>query len=245
MDTETFVAIAIPAYFILLLVIERAVGTGRDQPRVKWWLAKGLVFFGLGMIANGLPGAVLAGVLGPYAPVHLDQLPLAVQVVIGFLVSDFVAYWLHRAMHRWQWLWRWTHQLHHSAERMDVAGLAYAHPLDVMLNAAAVTIVLVTLGISPAGAALAAFVGVVAGFFSHLNIRTPRWLGYIIQRPEAHVVHHTRDVHAYNYGTVMLWDIAFGTFRNPTTYPTDALGFWDGASKQTLRMLVGRDVATR
>lgn len=42
----------------------------------------------------------------------------------------------------------------------------------------------------------------------------------------------------------MLWDIAFGTFRNPTAYPTEPFGFWDGASRKTFAMLLGRDVAT-
>ena len=52
-------------------------------------------------------------------------------------------------------------------------------------------------------------------------IRTPRWFGFIIQRPEAHAVHHARGVHAYNYGNVMLWDILLGTFRNPSPAADD------------------------
>ena len=244
MDIETFVGLAIPVYFLALIFIERLAPPGREQPRVRWWLVKGFVFFVIAMVMNSLPGAVLAGIIGPYAPVHLDVLPLAAQIAIGFFVSDFVTYWLHRVMHRWHWLWRWTHQMHHSAERVDVAGLAYTHPLDVLLGSALPTFVLVGLGISPAGAALAGLAGALTGFVSHVNVRTPRWLGYLIQRPEQHAIHHTRDVHAYNYGTVMLWDIAFGTFRNPTEYPTEPFGFWDGASRRTFAMLVGRDVAT-
>jgi hypothetical protein len=30
-------------------------------------------------------------------------------------------------------------------------------------------------------------------FVYHMNIRTPEWLGYFIQRPESHRVHHLRD----------------------------------------------------
>jgi sterol desaturase/sphingolipid hydroxylase (fatty acid hydroxylase superfamily) len=82
------------------------------------------------------------------------------------------------------------------------------------------------------------------GTFQHMNMRTPQWLGFIIQRPEAHAVHHARGVHAYNYGNFMLWDIVLGTWRNPTTF-TEPAGFWDGASAQLFPMLVGRDVATR
>jgi sterol desaturase/sphingolipid hydroxylase (fatty acid hydroxylase superfamily) len=28
-------------------------------------------------------------------------------------------------MHRVPFLWRWAHQMHHSAERMDLAGMTY------------------------------------------------------------------------------------------------------------------------
>jgi len=243
MDIETLVGLSIPIYFIALLIVERLAPPGRDQPRVRGWLAKCLLFFVMTMVMNSLPGAVLASVFGKYAPVHLSVLPLAAQIAIGFVVSDIISYWLHRMMHTWHRLWRWTHQMHHSAERVDIAGLAYVHPFDVLIGASVPTFVLVCLGISPAGAALAGLAGVLTGFISHLNVKTPRWLGYIIQRPEQHAIHHTRDVHAYNYGNVMLWDLAFGTFRNPASYPTEPFGFWDGASRKTFSMLAGRDVA--
>ena len=51
--------------------------------------------------------------------------------------------------------------------------------------------------------------------FQHANIRTPRWLGYLVQRPEMHVVHHARGVHRYNYADLPFLDMLFGTFRNP------------------------------
>jgi len=80
------------------------------------------------------------------------------------------------------------------------------------------------------------------GLIEHTNVKTPRWLGYIVQRPEMHCIHHERGVHAYNYGTP-IWDMLFGTYRNPRTW-AGQVGFWDGASKRTFAMLAGRDVAT-
>lgn len=69
-----------------------------------------------------------------------------------------------------------------------------------------------------------------------------RWLGYVIQRPEAHAVHHGRGIHAYNYGDLPLRDLLFGTFRNPERFDQPT-GFWDGASEKMGAMLLGRDVA--
>jgi len=80
------------------------------------------------------------------------------------------------------------------------------------------------------------------GVFQHGNIKTPTWLGYIIQRPEQHGIHHQRGVHGYNYANLPLWDILFGTFRNPEAWEGLA-GFYSGSSKPTVRMLLGRDVS--
>ena len=64
----------------------------------------------------------------------------------------------------------------------------------------------------------------------------------MIARPESHSVHHQRGVHAFNYSDLPLWDMVFGTFRNPIEFNAEC-GFWDGASSQMLPMLAGRDVS--
>jgi sterol desaturase/sphingolipid hydroxylase (fatty acid hydroxylase superfamily) len=80
--------------------------------------------------------------------------------------------------------------------------------------------------------------------FQHANIATPHWLGYLIQRPESHNIHHARDVHRYNYSDLPLWDMLFGTFRNPRTAQAGTCGFYPGASGRLIDMLLGRNVAT-
>jgi len=40
-------------------------------------------------------------------------------------------------------------------------------------------------------------------------------MGYFIQRPEAHCVHHRLGFHYHNFADLSLWDMLFGTFRNP------------------------------
>ena len=57
-------------------------------------------------------------------------------------------------------------------------------------------------------------------------MRTPRWLGYLIQRPESHCRHHEFGVHASNYSDLPLWDILFGSFHNPASWEGRA-GFSD------------------
>ena len=55
----------------------------------------------------------------------------------------------------------------------------------------------------------------LAEFFYHWNVKTPYWLGFIIQRPESHCIHHLRGHHHYNYADLPLWDYLFGTLYNP------------------------------
>jgi sterol desaturase/sphingolipid hydroxylase (fatty acid hydroxylase superfamily) len=187
-----------------------------------------------GLYASWFPGASLlpGAALGTWGG-----------ALAGILVYEFVHYWYHRTAHRSDWLWRATHQMHHAPESVETLGAFYLHPLDNALFTAWATLVFVPfLGLTPEAAGVASAFLTFNAVFQHANIRTPRWLGYLIQRPESHGVHHERGVHAYNYSDLPLWDIVFGTFRNPERWDGQA-GFYDGASNRVGAMLVGRDVS--
>jgi sterol desaturase/sphingolipid hydroxylase (fatty acid hydroxylase superfamily) len=241
---EKIIPVLIPVTYVLMLALEH-VFPARRQPKVRGWLLKGIVCFVLtGVLAGVMNAAIpaaLAGVTAGRSPLHLDALGTVLGGLVAFLASDLVEYVLHRVMHNVPVVWRWTHQMHHSAERIDIAGASYFHPFDFGLRIAATSLVVLLLGVTPDAAALGGYIGFFAGMFQHWNVRTPQWLGWVIQRPEAHAVHHARGVHAYNYGNFPLWDILLGTYRNPATFGDEA-GFWDGASSKVGSMLLGRDV---
>jgi sterol desaturase/sphingolipid hydroxylase (fatty acid hydroxylase superfamily) len=95
----------------------------------------------------------------------------------------------------------------------------------------------------PAVASAAAFLTFCA-VFVHSRISTPRWLGYLLQRPEAHAIHHARGLHAFNYADLPLLDMLFGTYRNPAAGESRPLhGFHEGASARLPEMLAFRDVS--
>jgi sterol desaturase/sphingolipid hydroxylase (fatty acid hydroxylase superfamily) len=102
-------------------------------------------------------------------------------------------------------------------------------------------VTVIVLGLDPLAAALTGYVAAFHGMFQHWNVRTPRWLGYFIQRPEAHCVHHALGVHAWNYGDFPLWDLLLGTFRNPQEFE-GACGFEAPADRRMGAMLALRDV---
>jgi len=80
----------------------------------------------------------------------------------------------------------------------------------------------------------------IAELFYHWNVKTPYWIGYLIQRPESHLIHHQDGQHAYNYTDLSLWDMLFGTFRNPRDW-NERCGFGKRESRLT-ETLAGRDV---
>jgi len=99
----------------------------------------------------------------------------------------------------------------------------------------------IILGLDPLAAAITGYIASFYSFFQHLNVRTPRWLGYVIQRPESHCIHHQRGVHAFNYADLPVWDMLFGSFRNPAAFEGD-VGFDAPADKRFGAMLAFADV---
>jgi sterol desaturase/sphingolipid hydroxylase (fatty acid hydroxylase superfamily) len=215
----------------------------RQFEEVRGWRFKCIAFIPIILAITVAVQVVFAGVIADVKLLPGDRLGLGVGTAVGILVSELLVYWAHRLHHRVAFLWRWVHQLHHSAERMDVFGAAYFHPFEILEgNVVGWLLFNVVLGLSPEAAVLATLWQAFSGVFQHGNIRTPVWLGYFIQRPEAHGVHHQRGVHGYNYANLPLWDLVFGTFMNPREWDGLA-GFYSGSSRPTFLMLRGRDVA--
>ncbi len=174
---------------------------------------------------------------------RLEELDVASQTLIGYATITFVYYWWHRWRHRSPFLWRWIHQLHHSPARIEVITSFYKHPLEILLNSWLSTAILYFgVGVGPEAAAYAVLLTGIAELFYHWNVRTPYWIGFLIQRPESHCVHHQKGLHAYNYGDLPLWDMLFGTFRNPRRWQEEC-GFDGDAEQRVLTLLRGREVS--
>ena len=220
MKAEDILGLMVPATFLFFFVTERLFPR-REYPKIKLW---GLVGFGF-LIMVAVISTVVPLLLPPsitrYHLIDGSGLGVAGGVLIGYPLSALGSALLHRAFHEVNFLWRLGHQLHHSPRRLDIPGSVYFHPVDVTLQTAPATLVAVfLLGLDPVAAAI---------------------IGYIIQRPESHGLHHERGVHARNYSDFPLWDILMGTFRNPETFDGD-VGFEGNAPSRVGAMLAFRDV---
>jgi sterol desaturase/sphingolipid hydroxylase (fatty acid hydroxylase superfamily) len=238
---EDLVTFALLGSYVLFLVLDFLI-PARKFPRVARWRGKGIAFFVLAVGLSTAAPLLWSDWMARHRLIDGSRLGVAGGTLVGFVVLELVVYWYHRMAHRVPFLWRWLHQMHHSAERVDIWGALYFHPLEIiaqtLTGGAVLTLVL---GLDPRAAVLTLGVLMFYSLFQHANVRTPVWLGHFIQRPEAHSVHHQRGVHAFNYSDFPPWDMLFGTFRNPATWQAEA-GFFDGGSQRLGAMLAGRVV---
>lgn len=239
LDPGSLIAIAI---FAALIVVE-ALAPARPLPQVKGWALRGLLaFVAFFYLSTYLP-LLWDEALAPYRLFDLTRLGTAGGTVAGVLVYELGVYWWHRAMHRFTPLWRVFHQMHHSAERLDTYGAFWFSPMDMIGWTALGSLALVVaIGITPAAATATILITFFLGIFQHTNVHTPQWLGYIVQRPESHSVHHERGVHHYNFSDLPVFDLIFATLRNPPAF-SERQGFYDGASARIFDMLAFRDVS--
>ena len=242
MQIEDILGLMIPVTYLVLLALE-SLAKGRQFPDLRLWRLKGTLFVVvlLGINASA-PSWLPAEWLAAHRLVDGTRLGIAGGAIVGYLTLSFAMYWFHRAEHRFDVLFRWLHQLHHSPSRVDMAGAAYTSPLEVAVSAVIATVVLTfILGLHPTAIAITGYVGAFYSMFQHFNVETPRWLGYLIERPESHCLHHERGVHARNYSDLPLWDLVFGTFHNPATFD-GSVGFDPAAARRVGAMMAGRSV---
>jgi len=234
--------IAVVVAGLALVGLERLRPAAR-LPRVRAWWPRVALLNGVQLGAVLLAGATWDRWLRGGAALELGAaLPAWGQGLVAYVVASFVYYGWHRARHAWRPLWLLCHQLHHSPRRLEVAMAFYKHPVEVLANALlSSAIAYPLLGCDASGAAIYTLLAGGAELFYHLNVRTPYWVGFLIQRPEAHRLHHERGVHARNYADLPVIDMLFGTFENPRRVETDC-GFEAWREDRLEDMLAGRDV---
>jgi len=234
------IVVAFIVLALAMMVIE-AVRPARQWPRPRSWWPRALAINGLQIAAVFVAGATWERWLGP-SVLSLRRLPLWAEIAIAYPLYVLWLYATHRARHRFDVLWRWTHQLHHSPARIEVLTAFYKHPLEIVGESIGAAVLLfVLLGCSRDAAFAITNLSGLLGLFYHWNVATPRWLGYVIQRPESHCIHHEQGVHAFNYSELPIVDILFGTFANPARF-VGSCGLGDGREERFGDLLTGKDV---
>lgn len=238
---ETIITVGFFGPLIALGMAELIWPGSKYSVERSWiWVLKGVLWFCVSFTISGYVPVWVDGWLAAHALMDLSWMGIW-GLVPATVAYQLLGYGYHRALHGVPFLWR-LHQTHHSSERIDMMSTFVFHPLDIIgwTLVSSVTAVGLT-GVSVEAAVATALLNNAVAVFGHANLRTPRWLGYIVARPENHALHHARDVHGYNYADFPIIDMMFGTFRNPARFPRE-VGFWDGASNRVPALVLGLDV---
>jgi sterol desaturase/sphingolipid hydroxylase (fatty acid hydroxylase superfamily) len=198
----------------------------------------GPLIFGAAIASSGfwrdLAAGALDAALGPGATGGAANWQLTGAVTLAIFLAVELGYWLsHLLLHRLPVLWE-IHKVHHSAEVLTPATAARVHPLEDVLISNVVSICAgavygVTVHAFGAGAHQLTLFEVNAIFLvfyvtvyhlrhSHVWLRAPGVLAYVVHSPAHHQIHHSADPRHRdrNLGFALaFWDWVFGTLWVP------------------------------
>lgn len=226
-----------------LLMLWEAIFPARKLPYVKFWRLKGILFFVIFFYLSSYLPMFWDGFLADYQLFDLSFLGTFGGAFVGVMLYELGVYVWHRSMHKSDRLWKVFHQMHHSAERMDSYGAFFFSPMDMIGFTFLGSLCLVVVaGFTAEATTWIILITTFFAIFQHSNIKTPHWIGYLIQRPEAHALHHAKGIHAYNYSDISFFDILFGTFKNPKRFEHET-GFYEGGSSKIWEMMAFKDIS--
>ncbi|KGK31485.1 MULTISPECIES: sterol desaturase family protein [Cellulophaga] len=157
--------------------------------------------------------------------------PSWAQLVIFFIILDFVQWFTHTLLHKYEFLWNF-HKVHHSVKEMGFAAHLRYHWMENILYKPLKTFgVMILGGFEPEQAYIVHFIAITIGHFNHSNIKIT-WgpLKYILNNPVMHLYHHAYDLPKGTYGvnfgiSLSVWDYIFRTNYIPEDSGTIELGF--------------------
>ena len=166
--------------------------------------------------------------------IDFSGLPWAIDLLLFFLIADFVQWGVHNALHRIPFLWKF-HKIHHSVKEMGFAAHLRYHFLETFAYQSVKYIALsMIFGFSLENAFIVYSLTVIIGHFNHANLN---WdygpLKYFFNNPKMHIWHHVKELPAeypngMNFGiSLSLWDYLFRTAYIPSDGRDIELGFPD------------------
>ena len=165
------------------------------------------------------------------AIVDIAQWPMAVQLLVFFIVLDFVQWFTHVLLHKYPFLWKF-HKVHHSVKEMGFAAHLRYHWMENILYKPLKTFgVMILGGFEPQQAYIVHFTAISIGHLNHANIKIT-WgpLKYIFNNPVMHLYHHAyvlpKGKYGVNYGiSLSVWDYIFKTNYIPEDSGKIEIGF--------------------
>ena len=162
----------------------------------------------------------------------IDTFPYWARLLVFFVIIDFVQWFTHTLLHKYQFLWNF-HKVHHSVKQMGFAAHLRYHWMEpVFYNSMKYIPLAIMGGFSAQDVAIVHFFNIAIGHLNHANINWDYgYLKYILNNPKMHIWHHAKELpkgrkNGVNFGiTLSIWDYIFKTNYIPHSGRDIELGF--------------------
>lgn len=166
--------------------------------------------------------------------IRVGNLPTWVQLLLIFVMRDFMQWAIHRLLHNVNWMWEF-HKVHHSTEEMGFAALLRYHWMENIIYRTLEYIPLAMVGFSITDFFIVHIFTLITGQLGHANLKiTLGPLKYLLNGPQMHLWHHAKNMpvshpKGFNYGiTLSIWDFIFKTNYWPSDDENLPIGLPEG-----------------
>ncbi|OSY87161.1 sterol desaturase [Tenacibaculum holothuriorum] len=162
----------------------------------------------------------------------INTFPYWARLLVFFTVIDFVQWFTHTLLHKYEFLWNF-HKVHHSVKQMGFAAHLRYHWMEpVVYNSMKYIPLAIMGGFTAQDVAIVHFFNITIGHLNHANINWDYgWLKYILNNPRMHIWHHAKELpkerrKGVNFGiTLSIWDYIFKTNYIPYNGRDIEIGF--------------------
>ena len=162
----------------------------------------------------------------------INQFSLVIRLLVFFIIIDFVQWFTHTLLHKYEFLWNF-HKVHHSVKEMGFAAHLRYHWMEpVVYNSMKYVPLAIMGGFTAQDVALVHFFNITIGHLNHANINWDYgFLKYVLNNPKMHIWHHAKELpgerkNGVNFGiTLSVWDYIFKTNYIPYSGRDIEIGF--------------------
>ncbi|NNC84632.1 MAG: sterol desaturase family protein [Bacteroidia bacterium] len=162
--------------------------------------------------------------------IQIGTWPKWTQLLLMFILADFIQWNVHRLLHRVPFLWQF-HKVHHSVKQMGFAAHLRFHWMETIVYKSIQYIPLAMIGFGIKDFFIIHIIAIGIGHLNHANVG---WdygpLKYVLNNPKMHIWHHAKELPSGSYGvnfglSLSIWDYLFKTDYIPNDGRDIELGF--------------------
>lgn len=191
-----------------------------------------VIYNGISMVGVELFNDLLGAIgLNNIVAIQINTWPKWSQLLLMFVLADFVQWNIHRLLHAVPWLWEF-HKVHHSVKEMGFAAHLRFHWMETVVYKTLQYIPLAMIGFGIDDFFIIHIIAICIGHLNHSNLDISYGpLKYVFNNPRMHIWHHAKQFppehpRGMNFGlSLSIWDYVFKTAYIPQTGRDIELGF--------------------